>query len=106
MYSSAIKLGENRGAPRIYLGGKWLKKAGFCPGDNFLVKSQPGKLDIYYAPTNGTRKVSGKTKAGESIPIIDIAGAFLKDVFSATTNLKLVAYIGHIEITAKEERCD
>jgi DNA (cytosine-5)-methyltransferase 1 len=61
---------QNRGAPRVWLEGARLARAGFVPGVLFCLASNgPGHMMIEASP-EGSRKVSGK---GDR-PIIDLAG--------------------------------
>lgn len=67
------KLGENRGAPRIYLDTKALSTAGFEPGAKFSVEKdeQKGQV-ILRLDANGDRCVSRKERRGATIPVIDV----------------------------------
>ncbi|MBN2433824.1 MAG: DNA cytosine methyltransferase [Spirochaetes bacterium] len=94
--SASICLGNNKGTPRIYLQGKWLKRAGFKPGNNVSIRFGINKLEISIDPS-GTRKVSGK-KDG-TIPVIDIQTKNLETSFRNVSSFQLIAGNNSITIT-------
>ena len=65
------KIGENRGAKRVWLQGEMLNKAGFGHDSRFNIEKRDGGL-VLSIGDNGTRKVSKKDKNDKVIPIIDI----------------------------------
>lgn len=77
--SSTIKIGENRGIPRIWLEGKWLDKAGFKPGKKIHIDIHTNKITIIQNET-GDHIVSGKKK--NTIPVIDINCKELNNAFN------------------------
>ena len=92
---SAATLGENRGAPRIYLNGLYLLRAGFEPGRQVAAHFSPGKVTIALDET-GDRIVSSK-KAG-TVPVLDINSRRLRDAF-AGRDLEVRVSAGTIEVT-------
>lgn len=86
--SSVIKLGENKGTPRIYLQGQWLLRAGFKPDEQIEVSSEPNKLTVRLGQGQG-RKISSKLNG--TIPVIDIQNEALRDVFQNAEKLQVIA---------------
>jgi DNA (cytosine-5)-methyltransferase 1 len=92
---SAARLGENRGAPRVYLNGLYLLRAGFEPGRQVAAHFSPGKVTIAL-DESGDRIVSSK-KAG-TVPVLDINSQRLREAF-AGRDLEVRVSAGRIEIT-------
>lgn len=88
-----MKMGSNKGNPRIWIEGQILVDHGFKRGDRFNALIRPGSL-IIEAVDYGDRKVSGK---GER-PIIDIATKELLTVAPIGTTLWLSARQGRLEL--------
>jgi len=93
---SVITLGEHRGAPRIYLNGRYLARAAFGPGEAYTLSYERGRLVIDLTP-DGPRKVSSKTNG--QIPVIDLNSTELRTIFGAARSLEVVTRHGTIEIT-------
>ena len=101
-----MRLGTNRGKPRLWLEGKILSDHGFKRGDPFVLDVGLTRIvltagRISGPPIPGTshrseRRVSGKTKNGADHPIIDVNGDLL-DPF-ADQDLLAVATPGSIVI--------
>lgn len=67
------RLGEHRGAPRLYLDTQALGRAGFLPGATFDIDHQPGEWRLTLRIRNaGQRRVSRKRRGGVDVPVIDI----------------------------------
>lgn len=94
--SAAIKLGENRGKPRVYLQGGWLNTTQFKAGDRFKATFGDGVLTLEL-DENGDRTVSGKHH-GE-IPVIDINTEKLAGSLKSKS-LRYKAFAKKIVITA------
>jgi hypothetical protein len=71
-----ISIGMNRGKGRLWLEGQWLAQAGFSRGLQFDAIVSNRTITLTVNP-EGKRRVSGKVKAGVTIPIIDMNGAEL-----------------------------
>ena len=69
-----LKLGMNRGKPRIWIEGKGLLAAGFAPGMAFHATFEPARITLKAGTVEGTksRTVSGKVRPSGPHPIIDI----------------------------------
>ncbi len=101
MVEKVIKLGTNRGQPRLWLEGKTLVGAGFKRGDKFTEGGEENpKLKMAVA-ADGKRTVSGKTTPHGDHPIIDINGGDLLKAFVGKS-LKLKGDAGIITIQAEE----
>jgi hypothetical protein len=94
------KLGKNKGTARsrIWLQGKRLIEAGFKPGSSYGVTWYSDKAQLFLNPQPEgyeMRKVSGK---GE-MPIIDIVGARVVDVFGCVCDrVDVTFHAGQINI--------
>src|SRR6185312_5066772 len=66
-----IKVGQAHGAPRVWLEGKRLAKAGFQIGAKYLLSVGNHCVTLKIA-ADGERVVSAKKKAGEELPLIDL----------------------------------
>lgn len=102
MDTRTIRLGVNRGKPRLWLEGAWLAELGFVRGariDSVLTGHTPETatgLKIVLDPS-GLRRVSGKLKKdGTQHPIIDMNGAELSPL--AGVPLTLTATYGLLTI--------
>ena len=69
-----LKLGKNRGKPRIWIEGRALLAAGFAPGMAFHARFSPARITLTAGAGEGmkSRTVSGKIRASGPHPIIDI----------------------------------
>jgi DNA (cytosine-5)-methyltransferase 1 len=69
-----LKLGTNRGKPRIWIEGRALLAAGFAPGMAFHATFEPARITLKAGTVEGvkSRTVSGKIRASGPHPIIDI----------------------------------
>lgn len=94
-----IRLGANRGNPRLWLEGRVLADAGFhrYVPFNVTLTAQSITLEIH---KDGSRKVAGKVKSdGTQHPIIDMNGANLAPF--ANVDLLLTVTPGKIVVTRK-----
>lgn len=85
------KLGEHRGAPRLYMDTDSLFAAGFGPGVTYsrTIDKEGGKVILKLDP-QGTHRVSSKEKAGKVIPVIDINS---REALSPLDGLKAVRLV-------------
>jgi len=74
MTTLELKLGSNRGKPRIWIEGKALLASGFAPGLPFHASFEPARITLALGALPGvkSRTVSGKIRASGPHPIIDI----------------------------------
>lgn len=88
----AVRIGSNRGRPRLWLEGQWLADLGFKRDEPFLLRVGDGRggqtlaitIELGIAERVQPRKVSGK---GDR-PIIDIAGAILAPFVGKSLQLR------------------
>lgn len=83
------KLGQNRGAPRVWLEGTQTERAGFVPGQRFDVEVQ-GQMVVLQANPDGSRVVSGKKVGERNNPIIDINSKELLAMFDGMAAIRIV----------------
>jgi DNA (cytosine-5)-methyltransferase 1 len=95
---STAKLGENKGAPRVYLQGRYLLRASFQPGGQIEATFDRGRVVIRRAD-RGPRVVSSKQKRGEAIPVIDINSRELRNAFGDVQTLQVRVTPGEITLT-------
>lgn len=91
------KIGENRGAPRLWLEGRLAQSAGFSPHKRFrvLVEKEKNRLTLRL-DDNGDRKVSEKVKKDQPIPVIDINSTQALSVFEGLERVRVWAIDGCI----------
>lgn len=72
MITANLKLGQHRGAPRLWIEGGKLAAAGFSRGDRYelVTDTTAGTLTIT-ASANGSHLIAGRTRRGKALPIID-----------------------------------
>lgn len=95
------KLGDHRGAKRLWLEGRKLLDAGAYPGCRFALELDvPTRTVTIVLTEDGERTISGKTKGDAPHPVLDINSAMLTAVLGAETN-RVVARIepGRITVT-------
>ena len=83
------KVGQNRGAPRVWLEGTQTARAGFVPGQRFDITVQ-GKTVVLQANPDGSRVVSGKMVGERNNPIIDINSKELLAIFDGMASIRVV----------------
>ena len=86
----AIKLGEHRGSPRLWLQGMKAKIAGFLPGMRFSIRKDTAKHALILELNQfGDRIVSRKVQGDKVIPIIDINSSEALSVFEGFNSLRI-----------------
>ncbi len=68
---TVLKVGENKGAPRIWTEGQRLAKAGFAAGRRYGIRVNERTL-ILEVCDDGTRVVSAKKRGDAEVPVIDL----------------------------------
>ena len=89
------KIGQNRGAPRVWLEGLQTEKAGFAPGARYDIKVQ-GQTVVLTANNDGTRVVSGKKIGERTNPVIDINSKELLAIFDGMSAVRVGVKKGEI----------
>lgn len=88
-------IGQNRGAPRIWLEGKQIERAGMGPGDKFDIVVE-GQMVVLKATRDGTRTISQKLKGDRVNPVIDINSAELLRVFDGMDAVRMIVRKGEV----------
>lgn len=85
------RIGQNKGAPRIWLEGSQPARAGFNPGSRYSVSvdSEKTLLTLEVVP-DGVRVVSSKRKGEKEIPVIDINSKELLSIFDGIESVRVV----------------
>lgn len=89
------KIGQNKGAPRVWLEGTQTAKAGFAPGQRFDIHVE-GQTIVLQANPDGSRIVSSK-KSGDNVnPVIDINSKELLAIFDGMSAVRVAVSDGQI----------
>jgi DNA (cytosine-5)-methyltransferase 1 len=83
------KVGQNRGAPRVWLDGSATERAGFAAGQRYDIEVQ-GQMIVLQANKDGSRVVSGKVAGERNNPIIDINSKALLAMFDGMAAVRVV----------------
>lgn len=83
------KIGQNRGAPRVWLEGSQTERAGFSPGQRYDISVQ-GEMVVLQANKDGSRVVSGKVIGERNNPVIDINSKALLAMFDGMAAIRIV----------------
>lgn len=65
------RIGQNRGAPRLWFDTPRIEAAGLLPGVRFNIKAQGEGLALVL-DENGNHGVSSRTRNGKTVPVVDI----------------------------------
>jgi DNA (cytosine-5)-methyltransferase 1 len=91
------KVGQNKGAPRIWMEGEQTRRAGFAPGQKYDIVVQ-GRTIVLQANPDGSRVVSSK-RAGEKVnPVIDLNSNDLLALFDGQACVRMVVKQGAIHL--------
>lgn len=93
---ATLSIGENKGAPRIWLEGKWLQQSGFECGNTIRVDVHTNKITVVPDP-DGKRKISGKKKG--TVPVIDLNTYSISEAFNNADMVQVTAGDHCITIT-------
>lgn len=94
-----VKIGSNRGIPRVWLQGRQPEQAGFTPGSSFSVHvERDRKAVILRREEGGLRRVSRKEAGGKEVPVIDINSLETLSVFKGLEQVRIVTGQGVIYI--------
>ena len=93
-----LNIGANRGRARLWIEGEILSAACLDRGRLYTIERRAVGFDLI-ASARGERRVSGKTKAGTDVPIVDIAtAALLAPLVAAGGRVQLVATPGRLSV--------
>lgn len=94
-----IKIGNNKGAPRIWMEGRKLENGGFLPGKRYSVKVDASKpLLTLEIADSGMRIVSHKQRGDREFPVIDLNSTELMSVFAGLESVRVVVQDQRIHI--------
>lgn len=97
--AKVTSLAEHRGSPRLWMQGNAPKKAGFLPGNKFVVVPH-GKGILLKLDDNGDRTVSKKEyTTGTVAPIIDINSAVDLEPLKGLEAVRVVFGFGQVLVT-------
>ena len=98
-HDTTLKLGQNRGNPRVWIEGKHLTQAGFTQGSKFRATFGKDSIVLELA-ADGDRTVSGRKRDEQAIPIIDINADAIGEAMGKDTARIAVKIAAHrIEIS-------
>ncbi len=97
-------IASNKGRPRLWIEGVKLAVAGFSKGLRYNAIRQNNEL-VLELDENGSNKVSGRTRHGKTIPIIDLNLSLLFDLFGKHARVRVVFTINKITISLHHEQC-
>lgn len=89
------KIGQNRGAPRVWLDRLQTEGAGFSPGHKYDITVQ-GKTICLTANKDGSRVVSSKKDGDRVNPVIDLNSKELLAMFDGMAAVRVVVKKGEI----------
>ena len=84
-----IAIGQNKGAPRVWLEGKRIEGAGFTPGAKYELVIQEKRVTLTVNP-DGSRVVSAKQRKDCAIPVIDINSAQALAIFAGLDRVRVI----------------
>lgn len=90
-------IGENKGAPRVWLQGSNLDHVGFKPGTRFDIKLDDARL-VLTRSDQGIRVVSRKRRGESEYPVIDINSRELLEMFEGMSAVRVVMLEEEIHI--------
>jgi len=98
LHETTLKVGLHRGNPRVWIEGAALARAGFTPTDRFRATFSAGSIILELDPA-GTRTISGRTRDGRTLPIIDMNAAEITAALGSTERIAVKLTTHRIEIT-------
>lgn len=92
-----ISIGENKGAPRVWLEGRFLEQAGMDTGARFTVEVIREKDCVALRLDDaGVRKVSGKVRGEKNIPVVDLNSKEALEIFTGLNRVRAISEGGVI----------
>lgn len=87
-----LSIGENKGAPRVWLEGRFPALAGFEPGARFRVEViRERDCVALRLDDSGARRVSSKARGERTIPVVDLNSKEALGIFDGLTRVRAVA---------------
>lgn len=95
-----LRVGEQRGRPRIWIDGARLLRAGVQPGQPMDVEFDDQAQVVRVSVGSGCRKVSQRKRNGSVYPVIDISNDTIAKVFGEdVTRVRVAGSDGRLEIS-------
>jgi len=91
--TSVISIGENKGAPRLWLEGNYLREAGFEQGSAIRIKFEENQI-LVTLDSEGNHVISKK----KDKPILDINNQKIAEVFDKEKKVQVIIRVAQIEI--------
>lgn len=95
---STAKISRNKDAPRVWLEGLYLLRAGFTPTRRIQVRFSKQRVEITLAP-EGARIVSSKSRNNQAVPVLDLNTSALSESFGPIAVLQVLVEPGRITLT-------
>src|SRR4051812_49224153 len=95
---STAKIGQHKNAPRVWLEGIYLLRAGFVPANRIQVLFSKERVEITLA-AEGTRIVSSKSRNTQTIPVLDLNSSAIAESFGPIETLQVLIEPGRIVLT-------
>ncbi|HEU0196996.1 MAG TPA: DNA cytosine methyltransferase [Nevskiaceae bacterium] len=93
-----LKVGTAHGAPRVWIEGRRLARAGFSAGQHYAVAVDASRVHLALAQ-NGNRTVTAKHCNGRpDRPVIDLNGRETLSIFAGDDRVRVVIRRGEIDI--------
>lgn len=87
-----VSIGENKGAPRVWLQGRFPELAGFTPGARFRLEVIRDRDCVALRlDDQGQRRVCSKTSGERQIPVIDLNSTEALGIFEGLAHVRAVA---------------
>lgn len=87
-----VSIGENKGAPRVWLQGRFPAQAGFTPGARFRVEViRERDCVALRLDAEGKRHVCAKKTGDREIPVIDLNSTEALGIFEGLSQVRAVA---------------
>lgn len=90
-------IGLNKGAPRVWLQGVQLAKAGFEPGCRYVVTVLDGEIRLELS-SSGSRLVSRKRRGERELPVIDLNSREILALFEGMDAVRVVMDVGEVRV--------
>lgn len=100
---SYTQVKAHKGGARLWIEGSKLTTSGFKRGSRYNRHIQDGRIDLLLHP-EGEFKVSGRTRNGTDVPIIDMSLGKHQDQFPDGTRIRAIFQNGQINIRIHHEQ--
>jgi DNA (cytosine-5)-methyltransferase 1 len=92
-------MGNNKGAPRVWLQGQMPARSGFLPGAKFRVAVDPHGVRVTLSlHEEGSRTVSRKEKGGKEVPVLDINSNEALAILAGYKQIRVIFMDGEIHL--------